>query len=173
MREASASKNICWQKFPSLQLCSYDTAYPQSTSPDILVILRPEVANLLFGQPLLFGDIDPLFQIFLCGIRNSQESDGWQNPIKNTGEKNSFVWERNTNLYERASPDRRCLLPCKSFCFQLLLSKTWPKLSGGRWHLNCFVFITNLSVKWDGGQAPLQRVQVKTEELLIQWHNLN
>ena len=27
-------------------------------------------------------------------------------------------------------------------------------------------FLTNLSVKWDGGQAPLQRVQVKTEELL-------
>ena len=91
MREASASKNICWQKFPSLQLCSHDRAYPQSTSPDVLVILRPKVANLLFGQPLLFGDIDPLFQIFLCGIRNSQESDRWQNAIKITGERNSFV----------------------------------------------------------------------------------
>ena len=91
MRDASASKNICWQKSLSLQLCSHDRAYPQSTSPDVLVILRPEVANLLFGQPLLFGDIDPLFQIFLCSIRNSQESDRWQNAIKNTGERNSFV----------------------------------------------------------------------------------
>ena len=39
------------------------------------------------------------------------------------------------------------------------------------WQLTLLIvlsLITNLSVKWDGGQAPLQRVQVKTEELLIQ-----
>ena len=95
-----------------------------------------ENTNLLFSQPLLLGHIDPLFQIFLRSVRTPQESDTWQNAIT-TREGGTLIF-RNTEFCEMASlsmlAGNPILLPGKCFCFQLFLSKTWPKLSDGSWH---------------------------------------
>ena len=113
-------------------------------------IKKIKVPHLLLGQPLLFRYIDPLFQVRLCRLRTSQESD-----TITKCEKNSSLWWTALTYMRH--------LPCKRFCFKLLLSETWSKFSGGRW----FNF-TYLSVKWDCCQTSLQGVQVKTKELLNQ-----